>query len=108
MLVGEEDFNVVGEAGTIAETRRTVGLVAPDVVVLDVNLPDGSGVDLCRSLTADFPSVVCLMLTSVDDDQTRRAAAAAGASGFLLKALRGPGLVDTVRAVVNARRSGDG
>jgi two-component system, NarL family, response regulator DevR len=67
VLIGEDDFDVVGEAGTIADARSRLGPAAPDVVILDVHLPDGSGIDLCRALSTKFPSLACLILTAATD-----------------------------------------
>ncbi|MGE0139828.1 MAG: response regulator transcription factor, partial [Ilumatobacteraceae bacterium] len=66
MLEAEDDFEVVGEAGTVEEALNRIHAVEPDVAVLDVRLPDGSGVELCRELRSNHPSIACLMLTSFD------------------------------------------
>ena len=97
----EEDpaLSVTGEAGTVAEALARVPAVRPDVVVVDMRLPDGDGVELCRLLRARVPGVRCLVLTSFADDQAREAAARAGAGGYLLKQVRGSALVSAVRTV---------
>ncbi|GAA2000362.1 response regulator [Microbacterium ulmi] len=91
------DLEVVGEASTTREALRRIDATTPDVAVLDVRLPDGSGIDLCRSIRSRHPSIACLMLTAFDDDDALRAAVLAGASGYVLKDVRGPSIVDAIR-----------
>ncbi len=99
MLEADGDIEVVGEAGTAAEaTARGVAL-GPDVAVLDIRLPDGDGIEVCRELRSRLPDVQCLMLTSFADDEALFAAIMAGASGYVLKQIRGSDLVDAVRRV---------
>jgi two-component system, NarL family, response regulator DevR len=97
----EEDpgLTVTGEAGTVAEALARVPAVRPDVVVIDMRLPDGDGVELCRLLRARVPGAKCLVLTSFADEEALHAAVRAGASGYLLKQVRGPALVSAVRTV---------
>jgi two-component system, NarL family, response regulator DevR len=97
----EEDpgLTVTGEAGTVAEALARVPAVRPDVVVIDMRLPDGDGVELCRLLRARVPAAKCLVLTSFADEEALHAAVRAGASGYLLKQVRGPALVSAVRTV---------
>jgi two-component system, NarL family, response regulator DevR len=97
----EEDagLRVAGEAGTVAEALARVPAVRPDVVVVDMRLPDGDGVELCRLLRAQVPGIRCLVLTSFADEDAREAAVRAGAGGYLLKQVRGPALVSAVRTV---------
>jgi DNA-binding NarL/FixJ family response regulator len=97
----EEDpgISVTGEAGTVAEALARVPAVRPDVVVVDMRLPDGDGVELCRLLRARVPDVRCLVLTSFADEEAKVAAVRAGAGGYLLKQVRGPALVSAVRTV---------
>jgi two-component system response regulator DevR len=90
---------VAGEAGSVAEALARVPAVRPDVVVLDMRLPDGSGADLCRSLRRRLPDLPCLVLTSFSEPEAREAAIRAGATGFLLKQVRGPALVSAVHTV---------
>jgi DNA-binding NarL/FixJ family response regulator len=90
---------VAGEAGSVAEALARVPAVRPDVVVLDMRLPDGSGADLCRSLRQRLPGLPCLVLTSYSEPEAREAAVRAGATGFLLKQVRGHALVSAVRTV---------
>ena len=99
LLEVEPDLRVVGEAGTVAEALVRIPLVRPRVAVLDVRLPDGNGVELCRDLRASLPDLVCLMLTSFTDDQALLDAILAGASGYVLKDIRGGDLVGAVRTV---------
>jgi two-component system response regulator DevR len=95
----EADLEVVGEAGTVRDAVARVDATRPDVVVLDVRLPDGSGVDACRRIRSRHPDLPCLMLTAFDDDSALEAAVLAGAQGWLLKDIRGAGLVDAIRRV---------
>lgn len=95
----DDDLQVVGEAGTVAEALARVPAARPDVAVLDVRLPDGNGVELCRELRSALPDLRCLMLTSFDDDEALFGAIMAGASGFVLKQVRGTDLVSAVRTV---------
>ncbi|WP_040525120.1 response regulator [Gordonia effusa] len=93
------DIEIVGEAATAAEARVAIAASLPDVAVLDVRLPDGSGVELCRDIRSDHPEVNCLMLTSYSDDDALMAAVVAGASGFVLKQILGHNLIAAVRTV---------
>ena len=97
----EEDagLTVAGEAGSVAEALARVPAVRPDVVLIDMRLPDGDGVELCRQLRIRVPSCRSLVLTSYADEAAQAAAVRAGASGYLLKQVRGPALVSAVRTV---------
>ena len=99
LLEAEDDLVVVGEAGTAEEARRRIPATTPDVAVLDVRLPDGSGVEVCRDIRADRPEVQCLMLTSFADDEALFNAIMAGAAGYVLKQIKGTDLVDAIRKV---------
>jgi DNA-binding NarL/FixJ family response regulator len=99
VLEDDPHLVVAGEAGSVAEALARVPAVRPDVVVLDMRLPDGSGADLCRSLRRRMPDLPCLVLTSFTEPEAREAAVLAGATGFLLKQVRGPALVAAVRTV---------
>lgn len=99
VLEDDPHLVVAGEAGSVAEALARVPAVRPDVVVLDMRLPDGSGADLCRSLRQRMPGLPCLVLTSFTEPEAREAAVRAGATGFLLKQVRGPALVSAVREV---------
>jgi two-component system, NarL family, response regulator DevR len=97
LLLDEPDLEVVGEAGTVAEALVRATQVEPDVAVLDVRMPDGNGIELCRLLLARLPALRCVVLTA--DASTRPDAITAGASGFVLKEVLGLTLVDAIRAV---------
>jgi DNA-binding NarL/FixJ family response regulator len=99
LLEAEADIEVVGEASTAAEALARVPATKPDVAVLDVRLPDGDGVSVCRELRSDRPDLACLMLTSFADDEALFDAIMAGAAGYVLKQIRGNDLVGAVRTV---------
>jgi two-component system response regulator DevR len=99
LLNAQDDIEVVGEAATVAEAVRRVGYDSPDVVVLDVRLPDGSGIEACREIRARWPEVKVLMLTSFADDEALFSSIMAGASGYVLKQIKGTDLVESVRRV---------
>jgi DNA-binding NarL/FixJ family response regulator len=102
MLDDERDIDVVAEAGTVAEALARAAATKPDVAVVDMRLPDGDGVTLCKRLRdADGPR--CLVLTAFDDEQALVAAIEAGVSGYLLKQVRGQDLVTAVREVAAGR-----
>jgi DNA-binding NarL/FixJ family response regulator len=99
LIDAEEDMEVVGEASTAEEALNRVPPTRPDVAVLDVRLPDGSGVEVCREIRARHPEVQALMLTSFADDEALFSAIMAGASGYVLKQIRGNELIDAIRRV---------
>ncbi|MFB8084826.1 DNA-binding response regulator [Streptomyces sp. col6] len=99
LLSMEDDIEVVGEAGTAADALARIPAVRPDVAVLDVRLPDGSGVEVCREIRSQDDSINCLMLTSYADDEALFDAIMAGAAGYVLKAIRGNELLTAVRDV---------
>jgi DNA-binding NarL/FixJ family response regulator len=99
MLEDEPDFEVVGEGSTAAEALTRVPALRPDVAVLDVRLPDGDGVTVCRELRSKMPELACLMLTSFADEDALFDAIMAGASGYLLKQAMSSDLVSAVRTV---------
>ncbi|MDF6043671.1 response regulator transcription factor [Streptomyces sp. JH14] len=99
LLSCEQDIEVVGEAGTAADALVRILATRPDVAVLDVRLPDGSGVEVCREIRSKDDSIKCLMLTSYADDEALFDAIMAGASGYVLKAIRGNELLTAVRDV---------
>lgn len=103
LLNAELDIEVVGEAGTAAHAKARIAATRPDVAVLDVRLPDGSGIDVCRDVRSANPEIRCLMLTGYDDDQAIAAAVVAGAAGYVLKDIRGSGLVEALRKVAAGR-----
>jgi len=95
----EDDMEIVGEAGTVEDALPRIRAAQPDVAVLDVRLPDGSGVEVCRDVRSELPGTRCLMLTSYADDEALFDAIMAGASGYVLKDIRGNDLVRAIRAV---------
>lgn len=99
LLEASGDLEVVGEAATAEQALERVPLCAPDVAVLDVLLPDGSGVEVCRELLSTNPELGCLMLTSFTDDEALLDAVVAGARGYVLKDVRGADIVASVRRV---------
>jgi two-component system, NarL family, response regulator DevR len=99
LLELEDDIEVVGEAGTAGMAVAGIARTEPDVAVLDVRLPDGNGVEVCRDARTRQPELACLMLTSFGDDEALFDAIMAGAAGYLLKDIRGADLVDAVRRV---------
>ena len=99
LLESEDDLEIVGEAGTAEEAYTRIPATSPDVAVLDVRLPDGDGIEVCREIRSRHPRIACVMLTSVADDDAVYAAIMAGASGYLLKQVRGNELVDGIRRV---------
>jgi DNA-binding NarL/FixJ family response regulator len=99
LLEGEGDIVVVGESGLAQEAARRIPALRPDVAILDGRLPDGTGVDVCREIRSQDPSINALILTSYDDDDALFSAIMAGASGYVLKQIRGADLIDTVRRV---------
>jgi two-component system, NarL family, response regulator DevR len=99
LLESEGDVVVVGEASTAAEALARVPAVRPDVAVLDVRLPDGDGVTVCRDLRSEFPDMACLMLTSFADDEALFDSILAGAAGYVLKQVRGADILGAVRTV---------
>ena len=103
LITAEPDMEVVGEAGTAAQARARIAATRPDVALLDVRLPDGSGIDVCRDVRSDDPGVRCLILTGYDDDDALSAAVLAGASGYVLKDVRGSGLIESLRSVAAGR-----
>ncbi|HUC58835.1 MAG TPA: response regulator transcription factor [Streptosporangiaceae bacterium] len=99
LLEAEDDIEVVGEAGTAESALARIPALRPDVAVLDVRLPDGDGVSVCRDIRSKMPEVACLMLTSFGDDDALFDAIMAGAAGYALKQIRGTDLVGAVRAI---------
>ena len=92
-------IEIVGEAATASEAVSRIPPTRPDVAVLDVRLPDGDGVTVCRDVRSRHPEIQCLMLTSFSDDDALFQAIMAGASGYLLKQIKGPDIVDGIRRV---------
>ncbi len=101
LLEADPGIVVVGEAGTAASALARIPALRPDVAVLDVRLPDGDGVSVCREIRSKMPGVACLMLTSFSDDEALFDAIMAGAAGYVLKQIRGTDLVGAVRTVAS-------
>lgn len=99
LLESTGDITVVGEAGLASEAIPRIKATGPRVAILDVRLPDGNGVEVCREVRSEFPDVFCLMLTSYSDDEALFEAIMAGASGYVLKQIRGNELVQAVKRV---------
>lgn len=99
LIEAEDDLEVVGEMATAAEAITRIPALRPDVAVLDVRLPDGDGVEVCREVRSRHPEVACLMLTSYVDDEALFDAVMAGAAGFLLKEIRAADIVGAIRTV---------
>ncbi|GHE81381.1 putative transcriptional regulator, LuxR family protein [Amycolatopsis deserti] len=99
LVDADPDLTVVGEASTVAEALARIPAVRPDVAVLDLRLPDGSGIELCRELRSRMPGLHCLILTSYTDEQAMLDAILAGAGGYVVKDVRGMELVSAVRQV---------
>jgi two-component system response regulator DevR len=98
-LLEGEGMEVVGEAGTAEEALSRIPPTRPDVAILDVRLPDGDGVEVCRDIRSNHPEIQCLMLTSFADDEALFQAIMAGAAGYLLKQVKGGDIADAVRRV---------
>jgi DNA-binding NarL/FixJ family response regulator len=108
LLDDEPDLLVCGEAASAAEALARIPATRPDVAVLDVRLPDGNGVELCRELRARDPELHCLMLTSFSDDEALLDAIMAGAAGFVLKQVLGHDLLAAIRTVASGQSLLDG
>ncbi|MFI7099549.1 response regulator [Streptomyces sp. NPDC050161] len=103
LLDAEPDIEVVGDAGTADHALARGPALRPDIAVLDVRLPDGDGISVCRELRSRMPRLACLMLTSFDDDEALLDAIMAGAAGYVLKEIKGSDLVAAVRTVASGR-----
>jgi two-component system response regulator DevR len=103
LLEAEDDLEVVGEAGTGEEAISRVGSAQPDVAVVDLRLPDMDGIEVCRELRSRHPELHCLILTSFADDEALIDAVMAGASGYVLKQIKGNEIVESVRRVADGQ-----
>ncbi|MEU2998356.1 response regulator transcription factor [Streptomyces sp. NPDC006863] len=103
LLEAEEDLVVVGEASSAGQALARGPALRPDVAVLDVRLPDGNGITVCRELRSRMPDLACLILTSFDDEDALLDAIMAGAAGYVLKQINGSDLVSAVRTVASGR-----
>ncbi len=103
LLEAQDDFEVVGEAATAAEGLSRIPPTHPDVAVVDMRLPDGNGVEVCRDIRSHDPRLQCLILTSFADDEALFDSIMAGAAGYLLKQIKGTDLVDAIRRVASGQ-----
>jgi len=101
LLEADGDVEVVGEAGTAEEARSSIPMSRPDVAVLDVRLSDGNGVEICREIRSQHPEIQCLMFSAFDDDESVAQSIVAGASGYVLKQIKGGDIVNAVRLVAS-------
>ncbi|MGW5441388.1 response regulator [Nocardia asteroides] len=99
----EPDLEVIGEAGTCAQALARIPALRPDVAVLDVLLPDGNGIELCRELLSSHPDLHCLILTSFTDEQAMLNAILAGASGYVIKDIKSLELIAAIRDVSDGK-----
>jgi two-component system NarL family response regulator/two-component system response regulator DevR len=99
LINAEGDLTVVGQAGSVASALEEISQDSPDVAVLDVRLPDGNGIELCREIRSLFPQIHVLMLTSFSDDEALLGAVLGGASGFVIKDIKNLDLLDAIRRV---------
>jgi DNA-binding NarL/FixJ family response regulator len=103
LLEAQDDFEIVGEAATAEEGLSRIPPTQPDVAIIDMRLPDGNGVEVCRDVRSRDPKIQCLILTSFADDEALFDAIMAGAAGYLLKQVRGTDLVDAIRRVASGQ-----
>jgi DNA-binding NarL/FixJ family response regulator len=103
LLEAEPDIRVIGEAGTASAALARIPVLRPDVAVLDVRLPDGDGVSVCREVRSRAPGVACMMFTAFSDDQAKLDAIMAGAAGYVLKQIGGSDLVGAIRTVASGQ-----
>jgi DNA-binding NarL/FixJ family response regulator len=103
LLEAEPGITVIGEAGTAASALARIPALKPDVAILDIRLPDGDGVSVCREIRSKMPQLACLMLTSFSDDEALFDAIMAGAAGYVLKQIRGTDLVGAVRTIASGQ-----
>ncbi|MEV0538103.1 response regulator transcription factor [Kitasatospora sp. NPDC050463] len=103
LLDAESDLTVIGEAGTVEQALARVPALRPDVAILDMRLPDGDGVTVCRELRSRMPELACLILTSFDDEEALLDSIMAGAAGYVLKQISGTDLVSAVRTVASGQ-----
>jgi len=103
LLSADPELEVIGEAGTVAAAMAQIPALRPDVAVLDVRLPDGNGIELCRDLLSAMPGLRCLMLTSFTSDEAMLDAILAGASGYVVKDIKGMELAKAIKDVGSGR-----
>jgi len=103
LLEVEDDIEVVGEAGTAEDALARIPAAAPDVAIIDMRLPDGNGVEVCREVRSNNPEIQCVVLTSFADDEALFDSIMAGAAGYLLKQIKSNDLVDAIRRVASGQ-----
>jgi len=103
LLEVEDDFEVVGDAATAADALARIPAAAPDVAIIDMRLPDGNGVEVCREVRSRNPEIQCVVLTSFADDEALFDSIMAGAAGYLLKQIKGNELVEAIRRVASGQ-----
>lgn len=103
LIDSEPGLSVIGEASSVTEALDVIAEANPRVALLDLHLPDGTGVELCRALRERHPEIACLILTSYEDDEAKAEAAEAGAAGYLLKQIRGGDIVTAIQAAAAGR-----
>ncbi|MFB7619492.1 response regulator [Kitasatospora sp. NPDC056181] len=103
LLDAEPDLTVIGEAATVEQALARVPALRPDVAILDMRLPDGDGVTVCRELRSRMPELACLILTSFDDEEALLDSIMAGAAGYVLKQISGTDLVSAVRTIASGQ-----
>ncbi len=103
LLDGDPELDVIGQAGDVAQAMTGIRALRPDVAVLDVRLPDGNGIELCRDLLAEFDGLRCLILTSYTDEQAMMDAILAGASGYVVKNIKGMELAEAIKQIGTGR-----
>src|SRR6201991_3006669 len=99
LLASDAELEIIGDAGSVAEAMVRIPALQPDVAVLDVRLPDGNGIELCRELLSELPDLRCLMLTSFTSDEAMLEAILAGASGYVVKDIKGMELAQAIKDV---------
>jgi len=103
LINAESGITVIGEAATAASALARIPALKPDVAVLDIRLPDGNGVTVCREIRSKMPQLACLMLTSFSDDDALFDAIMAGAAGYVLKQIRGTDLIGAIRTIASGQ-----
>lgn len=103
LISAENDLAVIGQAGSVKEALEEIAKAQPDVAVLDVRLPDGNGIELCREIRSIYPNMQVLMLTSFSDDEALLGAILGGASGFVIKDIKNLALLDAIRKVAQGK-----
>ncbi|WP_215543851.1 response regulator [Amycolatopsis sp. CA-230715] len=103
LLESDPELTVIGEAASVGQALARIPALRPDIAVLDVRLPDGNGIELCRELRSKLPELHCLMLTTFTDEQAMLDAILAGAGGYVIKDIQGMRLVTAIRDVASGK-----